>query len=171
MDLNGAVEWRRGCVGTGRGRGQGRQVAEEEDATSARAGDAFGKVRGVAMDVEDHGAGVVTQSGVGMGCAIVEKLHDSNCCGFPASRMCGGRGAKGNQHGGVNGAHIIEEGANDLLLEPCAHGGEEWGGGVGGCGKLDGGAVRWRNPGVGGGHAVAALVAGRCSNRARVQAM
>jgi hypothetical protein len=101
------------------------------------------------MDVEDHGAGMVTQSGVGMCGAMIEKLRDSDCCGFDACRLGGGEGAKGDQHGGVDSACVIEDkGANDFQ-EPCARGQEEWGGDVGGCGKLDGHAVRGRYPGMG----------------------
>ena len=57
--MDGAVErWRRG-VREGRCGWKERWIAEEEDATSAGTGVAFGEVGSVAVNVEDHGAGVI----------------------------------------------------------------------------------------------------------------
>ena len=51
------------------------------------------------MDVEGHLAGRESESGVGMGGAIVEELCDGDggCCGAFCLRRC--QGAKGHQHG------------------------------------------------------------------------
>jgi hypothetical protein len=60
VDVDGAVErWRR-CVREGRRVWKERRwIAEEEDATSAGTSVAFGEVGGVAVNMEDHGAGVI----------------------------------------------------------------------------------------------------------------
>ena len=71
MDMNGAVEWRRSVGGQWRGGWLAQCVTEKEDAAGARAGVAFGEVGCVAVDVEDHGAGVVAKNGVGMCSAII----------------------------------------------------------------------------------------------------
>jgi hypothetical protein len=59
VDVDGAVErwWR--CVREGRCVWKERWIAEEEDATSAGSSVAFGEVGSVAVNMEDHGAGVI----------------------------------------------------------------------------------------------------------------
>ena len=68
------------------------------------------------MDVvENHVAGGVADSGIRMGGAVVEKLSDGLCSGFSTVGLGGGESAKGNEHGGIDGAGIVEKGADDFL--------------------------------------------------------
>ena len=67
------------------------------------------------MDVENHPAGGVADPGIWMGGTVVEELSDSLCGCFCAFRLGRSESAKGGEHGGVYGASIVEEGADDLL--------------------------------------------------------
>ena len=57
--MDGAVEGRWCGVGKWRGGWQKRGGAEEEEATGTRAGVALGEVGGIAVNVQDHVAGVI----------------------------------------------------------------------------------------------------------------
>jgi hypothetical protein len=65
--------------------------------------------------VENHGTGMVSDDCIGMGGGVVEQM----CGGFGGGMCsCGlgsGECAKGDQHGTVNGASIVEQDANNLL--------------------------------------------------------
>jgi hypothetical protein len=48
------------------------RVTEEKMAADATACAAFGEIGGVAVDPEDHFAGVIADHGIGMACGVVE---------------------------------------------------------------------------------------------------
>ena len=50
-----------------------------------------------------------------MGGAVVEKLSDGLGSGFSAVGLGRGQSAEGNEHGGIDGAGIVEKGADDFL--------------------------------------------------------
>ena len=54
----------------------GRVGAKEKMALDADASFGLGQIRGVAMDVEDHVAGSVTEDGIGMGRGIIEEASE-----------------------------------------------------------------------------------------------
>jgi hypothetical protein len=115
VDMNGTIERRRSRVGI---RGCGwifGKRAEEEGSTGTGAGLSLREVRGVAVDVENHPAGGVADSGIWMGGTVVEELSYSLSSGFSPFGLGRSESTKGNEHGGVYGASIVEEGANDFL--------------------------------------------------------
>ncbi len=67
------------------------------------------------MDVENHPAGGVADSGIRMGGTVVKELSDGLSSGFGPFGLGRSESAKGGEHGGVYGASIVEEGADDLL--------------------------------------------------------
>ncbi len=69
-DVDGAV------VGNGNGIGDRRigGATEEENAAGTGSGMGFRKIGSVAVNVQDHGAGGVTNGGVGMRVGVVKKL-------------------------------------------------------------------------------------------------
>jgi hypothetical protein len=67
------------------------------------------------VQVENHAAGSVLGDGIGMCCAVVEEVVAS--FGGSLSVICLGRyeSAQGYEHGGINGARVEEQSANDFL--------------------------------------------------------
>ena len=111
------------------------------------------------MDMEDHAAGVVAEGGIGMSGRVVEELGDRNGGGFGAVVLLGGERAESDEHGAVDGAGVVEEGANNVL-EMCERFRVEAGGRVGVRSVLDGGAVGGRVP-------VMRRVVGTCGGRVK----
>ena len=52
---------------------------------------------------------------VAVSCSIVEELGDGNGCGFSAFGLGRGERSESDEHGGVDGACIIQQGAEDFL--------------------------------------------------------
>ena len=75
------------------------------------------KVRGVAVYVYNHVTCSVPNGGVGIGIRIVEEPQGCIVGLFGGLRLLGREGAKGDEHGGVNGNGVMEECANYLLHE------------------------------------------------------
>ena len=67
------------------------------------------------MDVEYHATGSVVNGGIGVGCSIVEQADNGLCSVVGDLGLCSGDGAKGNQHGGVDGNAVVQQHANDSL--------------------------------------------------------
>ena len=122
VDVNGAVERWRSRVGIGWGSRIFGEGAEEEDATGTGTGFGLREVRGVTVDMENHPAGGVADRGIWMGGTVVEELSDGLSSGFSTFRLGRRKGSKGNKHCGVNGARIVEDGANDFLESSEARG-------------------------------------------------
>jgi hypothetical protein len=91
---------------------------------------------------------MVAEDGIRVGGTIVEKVRDGKGSGGGAFGLGGGNGTESDQHGGVNGAGIVEESADDFLDAMEVRGWER-SGGVGRWGELDGDAIAGRDPGVG----------------------
>ncbi len=73
-----------------------RFVAEVEVASSATACFGFGEVRRVAVDVQYHVAGGISNGGMGIGVGIVEEPHGFVVCFVRSLGLCGCDGAKGD---------------------------------------------------------------------------
>lgn len=144
-DMDGSIEWRSGGIGQ---MIVGDFAAEMVEASSARASFGLGVVGGVALDLENHVAGVVAKSGVGIGGSVVEKMGCSFGCCLGAAGLGRGERAEGDEHGGVNGAGVEEEGADDCL-ESSDFGSVKFGGGVFFFGELGRGTVERLGPGRG----------------------
>lgn len=69
---------------------------------------------GVRM-VEAHVAGWESNGGVGMSEPILKELSGSSGGCFGAPCLGGAEVTEGDEHGGVDGAGVIQEGADDLL--------------------------------------------------------
>ena len=145
--MNGAVERWRSRVGIGWGSRIFGEGAEEEDATGTGTGFGFREARGVTVDMENHPAGGVADRGIWMDGTVVEELGDGLSSGFSAFRLGRRKGSKGNKHGGVDGASIVEDGANDFLESSEARGIKE-GSSVGRLGELSGCAIGRSGPGM-----------------------
>jgi hypothetical protein len=87
--MDGSIEWRSGGIGQ---MIVGDFAVEMVEASSARESFGFGVVGGVALDLENHVAGVVTKSGIGMCGSIIEKMGCSFCCCLGAAGL--GRGER-----------------------------------------------------------------------------
>jgi hypothetical protein len=90
--------------------------AYEKEATSAGSGVSLGHVGGITVIVENHVTGMVSDECIGMGGdGVVEQM----CGGFGGGVCSCGLGssecAKGNKHGTVNDASIVEQDANNFL--------------------------------------------------------
>jgi len=87
MYMDGAIEWR-GCAvgirGNESGSISGWFVAEKEEAAGTGASLAFREVGGIAVYVQMHVAGVVSNGCVGMSGTIVEELRDGKGGDFGA---------------------------------------------------------------------------------------
>lgn len=129
----------------GRIRGDG---AEVEVAANTAASARFREVGCVAVDVEDHAAGVVSDGGILVRGGIVQEFGEGFGCVFGAFGLGGGEGAEGDKHGGVNSSGIVGESADDLL-DSGDSGGVESGGVIIDGSELDGSAVGGLDPDVG----------------------
>lgn len=110
-DMNGAIFRRWGGISGGSIGG----AAEEEKTTSARPCFGFREVRGITVNMENHGAGRVADTGIGVSGSIIKELIGSFGSGSSGLRLGCGKGAKSNKHGAIDGAGIVKEHANDLL--------------------------------------------------------
>ena len=97
------------------------------------------------MDRENHGTGVVTESGFGMGGCIIEEMGSGFGSGFGSVGLGRSEGSKSDKHGGVDGAAIEEEDTNDFL-ESSGLSSVEFVRGIFFGGELWGGAVLWFGP-------------------------
>ena len=66
-----------------------------------------GKVGSIAVCPEDHVTGMEANDSIRMGGTIVEQVSDGLHGGLSAISLLGGKGTKGNQHGGVNSTGIV----------------------------------------------------------------
>ena len=84
---------------------------------SSSAGACFrgGEIRGVAVNLENHVAGVVADNGIRVRSAVVQELGDGLECGMCSVGLLRGDGSNGSEHGGVNSPCIIEEGSKNFL--------------------------------------------------------
>ena len=125
-----------------------RKMAEEEVATDSAAGFGLRQIGGITADPEYHVAGTVADGGIKVGGTVVQKFCEGFGGFFGAFRLGSSKGAKSNEHGGVDSTCIVEEGADDLLdaLETSRSKG---GGGVMEWEELDSGTVVGSNPVVG----------------------
>jgi len=74
------------------------------------------KVQGIAVCPKDHVAGMIANDSIRMGGTIIEQVHEGLHGGLHgAGSLLGGKGTKGNQHGGVNCMGIIQEDTNNFL--------------------------------------------------------
>ena len=106
------------------------------------------KIRGVTVDVEAHVASVEPDDGVWLrGCVVHENVFLLDDVGGGQS-LLGAYFVDRNKHGGVDGAHDIEEGAGDTL-HACDAGFINFWCGCGVWGVLHLGPVRWHEPFVG----------------------
>ena len=115
VGVNGAIVWRRGCVRIGSNRGCIRSGAEEKITSGAGSSFAFREIRRVAVDVELHVAGFVLDRCIRVCGTVVQQLCDGLGSGFGAFGLSRCESAECNQHGGVDGASVIQEGANNFL--------------------------------------------------------
>ena len=148
VDVDGAVDGWRDGVGIWSGGCVGGEGAEEEIAAGTGAGLGFGEVGCVAVDVEDHVAGMVADGGVRMSGAVVEQLGDGARGGFGTVGLGAGEGAEGDEQSGVDGASVVEKSTDDFLKTGDAGGGEA-SGEVGWRGELCVFAVDGSCPGMG----------------------
>ena len=69
----------------------------------------FGEIGGIAVEMENHVTGEIADFGVRVGVRVVKGIDDlvhGVFCRFGLGR---GNGPKGNQHGEIDGDHIVEE--------------------------------------------------------------
>ena len=67
------------------------------------------------MDHEDHVSGVICDDGIQMSGCIVKELVDLCHCVFGRILLLSGDGAKGWEHGCIDGYSVIEESASEFL--------------------------------------------------------
>ena len=92
-----------------------RAIAEKIMATGAASCAGFGKVQGVAVDVDNHVTCSVPNGGVGIVIGIIEEPQGCVVGLFGGLRLLGREGDKGNEHGGIHGDGLIKECSNYLL--------------------------------------------------------
>ena len=98
------------------------------------------KIRGVGVGGEDHGAGSVEDSVVGVGGEIVEELTEVGLGELGGCGLCGSKFSEGDEELVVYCATIIQEGADDGL-DSFDTGVVEFGAGVRRVGELLFGAI------------------------------
>jgi len=103
-------------------------IAEIVIAAGSGASFWLGKVGGIALDVQDHVAGMVTEDSIGVSGSIVEEPGGSFGSCLSASGLGGCKGAEGDKHGRINGTGIVEQDTDDFLETFDALFGQEWGG-------------------------------------------
>ena len=67
---------------------------------------------------------MVAEDGVRVGGTVIQEVRDGIKSGMGSFRLSGRKAAKGNQKSAVNGARIIQQGADHLLEEQYTRGGE-----------------------------------------------
>jgi hypothetical protein len=65
--------------------------------------------------VENHVTGMVSDDCIGMGGGVVEQMCGGSGSGVCSCGLGSGKCAKGDKHGTVNGAFIVEQDANNFL--------------------------------------------------------
>ena len=141
-NVDGSIErWVGGCGVSG------RLGTEEEETSSTSAGFGFGEVGCIAVNVEAHVTGMVTNGGIRVRGSVVEQVDCGFGGGFGALGLSGGEAAKGDKHGVVNGTGIVEENAHNLA-DPGGCGGVQRGRGVR-SGHLDFGSILGKHMFVG----------------------
>jgi hypothetical protein len=113
VDMDGAVGgwWCRG------GRWFVHAFTEKKYSTRARSRLRLRQVGRVAVHVEDHIAGRISDSGLGMSGSVVEELIGGPRGHLGGFRLGGGDGSEGDKHRGVDGTGVIQKKADDLLDE------------------------------------------------------
>ena len=84
--MDGSVVWRLWFAWFGRLGGVGKGIREDKVSSNAGPGSGFGMVGGIAVDGEDHAAGMVADFCIRVGEAVVQQL---------VGRLFGGSGAFG----------------------------------------------------------------------------
>ena len=79
------------------------------------AGFGFGSEGCVTINVEDHVACDILDGRIRMGGDVVQELGKCKGSGFGALGLGCGKGAKGDEHGAVDGAAVAQQGSDDLL--------------------------------------------------------
>ncbi len=102
--MDGAVGWRIDGRRFGWVTGVGAEVMVAADSAASFR---HREIGGVAIDVEDHVAGVITERGVGMGGAVVEYLDDGFGGVVGAFGLFGGKRVERNKECDVDGAGVI----------------------------------------------------------------
>ena len=69
----------------------------------------FGEVRGVAFDIENHVAGMISDLGVGVGRSVVEELGDCLHGELGGGGLFGGNGSNSSHHGKIDGASVKQK--------------------------------------------------------------
>ena len=90
-------------------------LTEEVLATVTAAGVGFQEVGGVAVHMEDHVASNIANSGVRVQGGIIKQPYDFLIGGSGGFGFLRGNGAKGNEHDGVNGDGVVDQGSDYLL--------------------------------------------------------
>ena len=82
---------------------------------SAAAGTRFGEVGGVAVNVEDHVTGGITDCGVGVRGGIIKQPQDVGVGLFRDFCLLCRNGAEGGEHGRVERNQIVHESSDNML--------------------------------------------------------
>ena len=117
-------------------------------ATRAAARLGLCEIRCIAVDRQNHVAGVISEDRVRVGGNIVEEIQCLLHCARGRRGLVGSNSAERDQHGGVNGAGIVEECSCHLLDEFCVFFVKQ-GGVVLGWGVLNLGPIRGNGMSVG----------------------
>ena len=110
--VDGNVETRTSGGWFGHVRGN---VTQKIVSTSAAAGSRFGEVGGVAVNVEDHVTGGITDFGVGVRFGVIKQPQGIVIGLLRAFCLLCRHGDEGGEHGGVVGNIIVQESSDDLL--------------------------------------------------------
>jgi hypothetical protein len=85
------------------------QMAQAIMATSRAAGLGLIEIRGVGVDLQDHVGQIETDDSIRMRMKIIQQLVGADLSGLGWMALLAGF-----QNGGINGAAVVEEGANNL---------------------------------------------------------
>ena len=112
--MDGAVEGWTGVGSTGRVQG-----AVDKDVVPDGAAPCLWlqKIRGVAVDMEDHVTGRIADVHARMGGGVVEEPEDLIICLLGGLGLLGVNRSKGGKHGRVDGDGVVQLGDDDLLDE------------------------------------------------------
>jgi len=104
---------------------------------------------------------MIANDSIRVGGTIIEQVHEGLHGGLHAVSLLGGKGTKGNQHGGVNCTGIIQEDTNNFLdtfaISSIKGSGVVWGRGI-----LDFGTITGVLPSVWGMLRVSGRGCGKC---------
>ena len=93
----------------------GANVTQKTVSTSAAAGTRFGEVGCVAVNVEDHVTGSITDCGFRVRGGVVKQLQGVGIFLFRAFCLMCRNGTKGDEHGGVDRNQIVQESSDNML--------------------------------------------------------